>query len=116
MRRAVMGYTLLRRIAVANQGVLPRNALHTFLFVLATYQRLRPLAAGVWETILAQNQDLPTDNWSEVRHFMDHPSVRLADFGLTLIPPANENVPWDIHTQWREDEFMWLLRAIRPSR
>jgi len=67
-----MGYTLLHRITIANEGILSRNALHTFLLVLATYQRLHPLAAGVWEMILAQNQDLPTNNWSEARRFMDH--------------------------------------------
>jgi hypothetical protein len=110
-----MGYSLLRRIILANEGFLPRNALHSFLIVLATYQRHRPIASGIWASILGTTPDRPTDNWSEARRFMAHPSVLLPDFGLTFVPPANENSPWDIRTQWREDEFMQLLMAIRPS-
>ena len=115
MRRAGMGYILVRQIAVANEGVLSKNALRAFLIVLAAYQRFRPLSSGMWQAILQGTPQRPFDNWGEVRRFAQHASSQSANFGLTFTPPAVASEPWSIRTQWREDDFMRLLVAIRPS-
>jgi hypothetical protein len=115
MRRAGMGYILARRIAVANEGHLTKYALRAFLIVLATYQRFRPLVTGMWAAMLSGTPQRPLDNWAEVRRFAQHDSSRSSNFGITFTPPASASEPWSIRTQWREDEFMRLLVAIRPS-
>jgi hypothetical protein len=114
-RRAGMGYIIARRIAVANEDVLSKYALRAFLVVLAAYQRFRPLLTGMWSAIVNGTPQRPFDNWAEARRFAQHHSSRSESFGITFTPPANESEPWSIRTQWREDEFMRLLIAIRPS-
>ncbi|WP_331515506.1 hypothetical protein [Mycobacterium sp.] len=115
MRRAGMGYILVRRIAVANEGYLSKYALRAFLIVLAAYQRFRPLVTGLWAAMLSGTPQRPLDNWAEARRFAQHESSRSPNFGITFNPPASESEPWSIRTQWREDDFMRLLVAIRPS-
>ena len=115
VRSAAMGYVISRRIAVATEKHLSKNALRAFFIVLAAYQRYRPLASGLWKDMLSSLPEKPFDNWSEVRRFAQHPSCQKANFGITFTPPARKDEPWSVRTQWQEDEFMQLLIAIRPS-
>jgi hypothetical protein len=115
VRRAGMGYIIARRIAVATEGVLSKYALRALLVVLAAYQRFRPLLSGLWTAMLNGTPQRPFDNWHEARSFAQHPSSQSANFGITFTAPATATEPWSVRTSWREDEFMRLLVAIRPS-
>jgi hypothetical protein len=39
IRNAALGYSIVRRITVANAGTLNRDAINTFLIILATFER-----------------------------------------------------------------------------
>ncbi len=115
VRSAVLGYRLVRRIAIANEKVIDRHALTTFLTILAAFQRQRPLFAGFWAEMLTRTPNVPLDNWREVCQFTRHPSSSRAAFGITFITPTNIMQPWAIQTGWTLNEFAQLLRRIHPS-
>ena len=114
MRSAVLGYGLVRHIAVANEKVVDRHAISTFLTVLATFQRQRPLFIGFWAKVLTHTPNVPLDNWKEVRRFARHPSSSRATFSILFITPTNIMQPWTIQTGWMLNEFAQLLRRIHP--
>jgi hypothetical protein len=51
----------------------------------------------------------------QARSFAHHPSCRPPLFGLTFVPPDMPMGPWEIHTQWSEQELTALILAMRPS-
>ena len=69
MRLAVLGYGLTRHITLTNEKVVNRHAISTFLTVLTTFQRQRPLFTGFWAEVLTRTPNVPLDNWREVRQF-----------------------------------------------
>ena len=115
VRSAVLGYGLIRHIAVASEKVVNRHAISAFLTVLATFQRQRPPFAGFWAEVLTCTPDIPLDNWREVHRFARHPSSSRAAFSISFIVPTNIMQPWTIQTGWTLNEFAQLLRRIHPS-
>ena len=115
VRSAVLGYGLIRHIAITNEKVVDRHAISAFLTVLATFQQQRPLFASFWAEVLTRTPDIPLDNWREVCWFARHPSSSRAAFGISFIAPTNIMQPWAIQTGWTLNEFAQLLRRIHPS-
>ena len=117
-RTALMGYRLVRRITRTMAGTLNRDAINAFLVTLAAFQRTVPIATGrtgLWATILEHDTSSPQNNWAQLVAFMNPETYPREDFGLTWRPPADTSQPWEIHTLWRQDAFMQVLLAIRPS-
>ena len=115
VRLAVLGYGLVRCIAIANEQVIDRHAISAFLTILATFQRQQPLFAGFWAEVLTRTPDVPLDNWKEVRRFAQYPSSSCAAFGISFITPTNIMQPWMIQTGWTLNKFAQLLRRIHLS-
>jgi hypothetical protein len=117
-REAMLGYGLVRRISNLHRGTLSRDAINAFLVTLAAFDRALGLTTGshsMWSLLLTHEPEHPTDNWGEVRGFMNSDTYPREDFGLSFLPPADPSQPWEIRTLWRRDDFMQVLLAIRPT-
>jgi hypothetical protein len=118
-----MGFAISRQIMQAAN--IERHDINAFLIVLAIHERQRPLNNGLWESYLRESmtpdqrsggRPPPAENnWSEIRRFAHHPATLAPAYGFTFIPPQHSHEPWEIRTQWTADDFMRLLRRIRPS-
>ena len=115
VRIAVYGYGITRHILKANANMVDKNALHTFLVILAAYQCNQPLLAGVWAWALQCTREQPLNRWNQVHRFLNHPSSSTTAFGITFVAPNGNFEPWSICTRWTANEFMALLLRVHPS-
>ena len=123
IRSAAMGFATSRRIMQAAN--VSRHNINAFLITLATHEQQHPLNNGLWERYLRESMTPDQrsgaapppaeNNWSEARRFAHHPATREPAYGLTFIPPRHSYEPWEVRTQWTADDFMRLIRRIRPS-
>ena len=89
-----------------------------FLITLATFDHSLQLTAGqdnLRSILLTRESDHPINNWNKLHSFMNINTYLWEDFELSLIAPPNTSQPWEIHTCWRQDNFMQVLLAVRPS-
>ena len=118
-----MGFAISRRIMQAAN--ISRHDINTFLIMIAIHERQHPSNNGLWERYLWESM-MPDqrsgaapppaeDNWGETRHFANHPATWAPAYGLMFIPPQHAYEPWAIRTLWTAEDFMRLLRRIRPS-
>ena len=122
LRSVVMGFAMSRCIMQAAN--ISQHDINVFLIMLTIHKRQHPLNNGLWESYLQESM-MPDqrsgtapppaeNNWSEARHFANHPATQEPAYGLTFIPPQNAHEPWAICMQWTADDFMWLIHHIQP--
>jgi hypothetical protein len=111
-----LGYIIYQHMAAATAHHFNRDALNGLLITLAVFRCQVPNFPQIWEEILSRPSDVAENNWMQARSFARHPSCHPPLFGLTFVPPNTLTVPWEISTQWSEQELMALILAMRPSR
>ena len=112
------GYGLTHQITIQLTDVFNQDAINTFLITLTTFNCSLRLTAGwdnLWSILLACESNCPIDNWNKLCSFMNIDTYLQEDFGLSFTAPPDTSQPWEICTCWRQDDFMQVLLAVRPS-
>jgi hypothetical protein len=108
------GYIVYRHVAAATTHHFNQDTLNGLLITLAVFRHQVPNFPQIWEEILSS--DVMENNWMQACSFAHHPSCRPPLFDLMFVPPDMLTGPWEICTQWSEQELMALILVMWPSR
>jgi hypothetical protein len=110
----VLGYIVYQRVVAATAHHFSRDALNGLLITLAVFRRQVPNFPRIWEEILSWPSDVVENNWMQACSFARHPTCRPPLFGLMFVLPNMLMGPWEICTQWSEQELMALILVMWP--
>jgi hypothetical protein len=107
----VLGYIIYQHVAAATTQHFNCDALNGLLITLAVFQCQVPNFPQIWEEIFSQPSNAAENNWTQARSFACYPSCHPPLFGLTFVLPDTPTGPWEIRTQWSEQELTALARG-----
>jgi hypothetical protein len=109
------GYIVYRCVVATTTHHFNQDALNGLLITLAVFRHQVPNFLWIWEEILSWPSDVAENNWMQARSFAHHPSCRPPLFSLMFVPPDMPTGPWEICTQWSEQELTALMRGAAKS-